>query len=107
MSLVRSYRQAEELQRQPRLKCCPVSSTARTRAEQSGREFPSADQIAGARDETVQISRSRATFSFGLRNHYLTLPSGATTVQSSWLSRVMKSRFVVRQEVVCVEAIVN
>ena len=32
------------------------------------------------------ITRSRATFSFSVRNHYLTLQSGTTPVQSSWLS---------------------
>src|SRR5215471_16598586 len=45
-------------------------------------EFTSADQIAGACDETFQISRPCAAFSFGVRNHYLTLPSGETSVQS-------------------------
>ena len=38
-------------------------------AEQSCREFASANQTAGARDEAVQVSRPRAAFSFGLRNH--------------------------------------
>ena len=33
-------------------------------------------------DETVQVIGPRAAFSLGLRNHYLTLPSGETSVQS-------------------------
>ena len=36
-------------------------------------------------DEKVRVSRSGAAFSFS-RDHYLTLSSGATSVQSSWLS---------------------
>jgi putative transposase len=32
-------------------------------------------------DETVQVSGTRAAFSLGLRNHYLTLPSGETSVR--------------------------
>ena len=47
-------------------------------AEQPSGEFSSADQAAGAGDETLQGSQARATFSLGLRNHYLTLPSGET-----------------------------
>ena len=34
------------------------------------------------RDETVQVSGSRAAFSFGRRDNHLTLPSGETSVQS-------------------------
>jgi IS1 family transposase len=48
--------------------------------------FTSTDQIAGARDETVQVGRSRTAFSFGFWNHYLTLPSRETSLQSSRLS---------------------
>jgi putative transposase len=34
------------------------------------------------RDETIQVTGPRAAFSLGLRNHFLTLPSGKTSVQS-------------------------
>ena len=51
-------------------------------SEQQGREFASADQIAREGDETVQVIGPRAAFSLGLRNHYLTLPSGETFVQN-------------------------
>jgi putative transposase len=50
-------------------------------SKQPSREFTSANQVAGACDETVQICRTRAAFSLGVRNHYLTLPSGETSVQ--------------------------
>ena len=44
-------------------------------------------QVAGACDETVQISRPRAAFSLCLRNHFLTLSSGETCVSSQRLPR--------------------
>jgi hypothetical protein len=50
--------------------------------KQSSRKFASANQTAGACDEEIQVSGSSAALSFGLRDHYLTLPSGATPVQS-------------------------
>jgi putative transposase len=37
---------------------------------------------AGGCDEAIRISRSGAAFSLSLRDHYLTLPSGETSVQS-------------------------
>ena len=79
------HRQAEELQ------CRAGRSAALGRAlpaevpQQSGRELSSADQVVRASDETVQITRTRATFSFGFRNHYLALSSGKTSVKSQRL----------------------
>jgi hypothetical protein len=58
-------------------------------SEQQGREFSSANQVAGAIDETVQISGTWTAFSLVLRNHFLVLPSGKTSYK-----QVMKSRFV-------------
>ena len=55
-------------------------------AEQSGREFASANQIKGAADETFQVSGPRAALSLRLRDHHLTLPGWETSVPSSWLS---------------------
>src|SRR5260370_1221746 len=49
-------------------------------SKQPSREFSSANQVAGAIDETVQVIRPRAAFPFGLRNHCLALPSGETPV---------------------------
>ena len=49
---------------------CPGQGT-----EQSGREFTSANQVAGASDETVQVNEPRAVFSPSLRDHHLTLPA--------------------------------
>ena len=42
-------------------------------------------QVVGTCDEEVQVSRPRATFSLGPRNHYLTLLGGATSVQREQL----------------------
>jgi DNA-binding FrmR family transcriptional regulator len=75
------HRQVEELQ------CGKGRIAAQRRAlpaevsKQPSREFTSANQVAGACDETVQICRTRAAFSLGVRNHYLTLPSGETSVE--------------------------
>jgi len=51
-------------------------------AEQSRREFASADQIAREGDEAVQVSEPGAAFSLSLRDHHLALPSGETSVPS-------------------------
>jgi hypothetical protein len=81
------HRQAEKL------RCGESRSAPLCRAlpaevsKQSGREFTSAHQIAGAYDETVQISRTRAAFSLCLRNHFLALSSGETSVSSEPLPR--------------------
>ena len=48
--------------------------------QNNGREFTSANEVAGAIDETVQVSGTCAAFSLGLRNHFVTLPSGETSV---------------------------
>jgi len=42
--------------------------------------FSSANQVAEQGDETVQVSAPLTAFSLGLRNHFLTLPSGETSV---------------------------
>src|SRR5438034_538852 len=44
------------------------------------RELTSANQVAGAGYETLQVCRSRPAFPFGLRNHCLALPSGETSI---------------------------
>src|SRR4029453_4531425 len=80
------HRQAEELQ------CGKDPSAAQCRAlpsevsEQPSGEFTSANHVAGAIDETVQVIRTRAAFSLGHWNHCVTLPRRETSVQSSRLS---------------------
>ncbi len=80
MSRVIITGQAEELQ------CGEGRSAAGCRAlpgqgtEQSGREFTSANQVAGASDETVQVNGPRAVFSPSLRDHHLTLPAMAASL---------------------------
>jgi putative transposase len=49
-------------------------------SQQSGREFSSANQVARACDETIQVRGPRAALSLGFRNHYVTLPGGKTLV---------------------------
>ena len=46
-------------------------------SEQPSREFTSANEIARALDETLQVTRARTAFPFSLRNYWLTLSSGA------------------------------
>ena len=50
--------------------------------DQPSGEFTSADQIARAGDEAVQVSGPCPTLSLSLRNHHIVLPSGETSVQS-------------------------
>jgi hypothetical protein len=76
-------------------------------AEQSRREFTSANQVAGADDETVQVTTPSAAFPFSLRNHYLTLPSGATSLQSSAYRAVMKLRFALWEEAIALGPMLN
>jgi len=57
-------------------------SLPRQVAEQPRREFASANEVEGARDETVQVSRARPTLSLNLRSHRIVLPCGETAVQS-------------------------
>jgi hypothetical protein len=76
---LRSYHAAKE-------EIMPSVQHRQDKGQQPGREFASANQVAGACDEAIQISRSGAAFSLSLRDHYLTLPSGETSVQSYWLS---------------------
>jgi putative transposase len=69
--------------------CC--ASQCRTPAteisEQSGREFTSANEIARACDETIQVTGPRSAFSLGLWNHFLTLPRWATPLPSLRIPR--------------------
>ena len=78
---LRSY-SAAKAEVMPSVEHCPAEVS-----EQPSGEFTSADQVAGEGDETVQVSGPCAAFSLGLRNHYLTLPSGETPVWSWCLSR--------------------
>jgi len=55
-------------------------------SEQPRREFASANEIARACNEEIQVSRPRAAFSLSLRDHKLTLPSRETLVQRCRLS---------------------
>ena len=68
--------------------CC--ASQCRTPApetsEQSRREFTSANVVARA-CEAIQVTGPRAAFSLGLRNHFLTLSSGATPLPSLRIPR--------------------
>ena len=82
------HRQVEELQRSESRSASECRTPATEVCEQPCGEFTSANEIAGACDETVQISRPRATFSLSLRNHWLTLPSGTTSVPSKRLPRM-------------------
>jgi len=54
--------------------------------EQPRREFASANEIARACNEEIQVSRPRAAFSLSLRDHKLTLSSRETPVQRWRLS---------------------
>jgi|GEM_PF-1638846 len=54
-------------------------------SEQPSREFTSANEIARALDETLQVTRARTAFPFSLRNYWLTLSSGAPSAQSEQL----------------------
>src|SRR5258705_3087499 len=65
----------------------PSIAPATETSEQSGREFTSANKVARACHETIQVTGPRATFSLGLRNHFLTLPSGATPLPSLRIPR--------------------
>jgi hypothetical protein len=55
-------------------------------SEQPRREFASANEIARACNEEIQVSGPRAAFSLSLRDHKLTLPSRETLVQRWRLS---------------------
>ena len=57
------YRQAEELQRREGRGLAKCRLLPGQVAEQPSGEFSSANQVAGAADETVQVSRTRATAS--------------------------------------------
>src|SRR5258705_13990048 len=45
------------------------------------------NEVARACDETIQVTGPRAAFSLGLRNHFFTLPSGATPLPSLRIPR--------------------
>ena len=55
-------------------------------SEQPRGEFSSTNQVARAGDETVQIRRTRAALSLGVRDHHVTLPAGATPLYCQRLS---------------------
>ena len=50
-------------------------------------ENTSANEIARALDETLQVTRARTAFPFSLRNYWLTLSSGAPSAQSERLQQ--------------------
>jgi transposase-like protein len=56
-------------------------------SEQSSREFSSANQVARAGDETIQVIGSRATLSICVRHYFLTLPTWAALLYRPGLSR--------------------
>jgi len=60
---LRSY-SAAKAELLPSIEHCPAKVS-----EQPGREFTSANQVARARDEALQIRGPGAAFSLGLRNH--------------------------------------
>jgi hypothetical protein len=66
--------------------CCLASGTANEVLKQRRREFESANEIARAIDETVQVIRTRTAFSLRLRNHYLARPRGPSSLQTWRLS---------------------
>lgn len=77
---VARHRQAQELQCGEGRIAAQRPALPREVSKQPRREFASANEIARAIDETVQIIRPRTAFSLRLRNHYLSLPRGKTSV---------------------------
>src|SRR5216684_2868709 len=61
------HRQAEELRRGEGRSVAECRSLPRQVAEQPRREFASANEVEGARDETVQVSRAHAALPLSLR----------------------------------------
>jgi putative transposase len=60
----------------------------------------SADQLAGAGNETVQVRATGAAFSFGLWDHHLTLPTGRHLCTARSYREIMKCRFTAWKQVV-------
>jgi hypothetical protein len=80
------YRQIEELQRGKSRTACECRTPTTEVWEQPCGEFTSANEIARACNETVQVRGPCATVSLRLRHHWLTLPRATTHVPSKWLS---------------------
>jgi transposase-like protein len=75
---VNHHRQAEELQRGKGCRDAERRTPAAEVSEQPSREFASTNQVAGACDEAIQVSRSGTAFSLSLWDHHVTLPTRAT-----------------------------
>ena len=60
--------------------------------------------VAGTYDEAVQVSGPGAAFSLSLRDHYLTLPTRATSLPPGVYREMMKRRFAAWEEVVVAQA---
>src|SRR6266576_3456390 len=76
------YRRVEELQHGESRSSSECRTPATAVWEQPRRKFTSANEIARACDETVQVSGPRATVSLRVRHHFLTLSSGTTSVSN-------------------------